>query len=353
MREWSIRIGLMVGAIVLTLVALEVGVRLARNAWVTSLPNFVLESRKVQTARNESRYVDDPTLGYVPRPNSSGARFSIDAEGFRRSPAPPAKDATAEGGIILAVGDSFTFGEEVKDDETWPAYLQALLGRRVVNAGVSGYGLDQIVLRAERIVPGLHPSRIVVGFIADDVLRTEMRRRWSAEKPYFDIQDGALVLHDVAVSQPDPNTSLGFFERTLGYSYLLDLVLSRLDLTDNWHSDHIRVHPSGTGEKISCLLMRRLADLQRQSGARVLVVAQYDPYVWRDAGFAAEQRRLTKGVLDCSRQQGLDVLDTFDALAANGGKGSPRSLYGEWHMNGAGNRLTAGLVAAALGNGGN
>lgn len=343
MREWILRIGLIVGAIVLTLVGLEVGLRVVRNAWVTSLPNFVLESRKVQAARNESRYVGDPTLGYLPRPNSSSARFSIDAEGFRRSAPLPGKD------VILAVGDSFTFGEEVKDDETWPAYLQQLLGRRVINAGVSGYGLDQIVLRAERIVPELHPAQIVVGFIADDVLRTEMRRRWSAEKPYFDIQDGTLVLHDVAVSRPDPNASLGFFERTLGYSYLLDFVLSRLDLTDNWHSDHIRVHPSGTGEKIACLLTRRLADLQRRSGAPVLVVAQYDPYVWQNARFAAEQRRLTKGVLDCSRQQGLEVLDTFDALAASGGKGSPRSLYGEWHMNDAGNRLTAELVAAALG----
>jgi hypothetical protein len=133
----------------------------------------------------------------------------------------------------------------------------------------------------------------------------------------------------------------------------LDFIMSRLDLTDNWHSDHVRVHPSGVGEKISCLLTRRLADLQRRSGARVLIVAQYDPYVWQHASFAAEQRRLTKGVLDCSRQQGLDVLDTFDALAANGGNGARGSLYGEWHMNDAGNRLTARLIAGAIGNGGN
>ena len=346
-RELLGRLGLTLGAIVLTLGALEIGLRLSLNAWVTSWPNFVLESRKVQTTRNQSRYVEDPTLGFVPRPNYSAPGLSVDAEGFRRSAALP------DDGVILAVGDSFTSGEEVKDDETWPAHLQQLLGRRVLNAGVSGYGFDQIVLRAERIVPDLHPSKVVVGFIADDIVRTEMRRRWSAEKPYFDIENGALVLHDVAVSRPDPNTTLGFLERTLGYSYLLDFILSRFDLTDNWHSDHARVHPSGMGNKISCMLTHQLADLQRGSGARILVVAQYDPYVWQDASFAAEQRRLTKGLLDCSRQQGLDVLDTFDALAANGGTGSPRSLYGEWHMNNAGNRLTAGLIAGALGNGGN
>ncbi len=228
-----------------------------------------------------------------------------------------------------------------------------MLGSRVLNAGVSGYGFDQIVMRAERTVADKHPSAIVVSFIADDVLRTEMRRRWSAEKPYFEIRDGALVLRNVPIPRPDPNTSLGLLQRTLGYSFLLDFIMRRLDREDIWHGDHVRVLPSGMGEKISCLLTRRLADLQRRSGARVLVVAQYDPYVWRDAAFAAEQRRLTKAVLDCSREQGLDALDTFDALAANGGKGSPGSLYGEWHMNDAGNRLTAGLIAAALSNGGN
>jgi lysophospholipase L1-like esterase len=352
-REWAIRIGLILGAIVLTLGTLEIGLRLIQGGWITSWPNFVLESRKVQATRNESRYVEDPTLGYVPRPNYSAAGLSVDAEGFRRSAATPDGRVAPDGGAILALGDSFTFGEEVKDDETWPAYLQQLLGRRVLNAGVSGYGFDQIVMRAERTVPDNHPSAIVVSFIADDIRRTEMARRWSAEKPYFDIQNGALALRNVPIPRPDPNASLGFFERTLGYSFLLDFILERLDGIDRWHGDHVRVHPPGTGEKISCLLTRRLADLQRRSGARVLVVAQYDPFVWRDASFAAEQRRLTKGLLDCSRQQGLDVLDTFDALAANGGKGSPGSLYGEWHMNDEGNRLTAGAIAAALGSVGN
>jgi len=346
-REWAGRMGLTLGAIVLTLGALEIGLRLSEGGWIASWPNFVLESRKVQATRNESRYVADPTLGYVPRPNYSAGGVSFDADGLRRT------DEAPDRGTILAVGDSFTSGDEVDDDQTWPAHLQRLLGRRVLNGGVSGYGLDQIVLRAERIVPQKRPTVLVVSFIADDVLRTEMRRRWSAEKPYFDIEGGALVLRNVPIQRADPRTSLDFLERTLGYSFLFDFVMRRLGVLDAWHGDHVRVLPSGMGEKISCLLTHRLADLQRRSGVHVLVVAQYDPFVWQNASFAAEQRRLTKGVLDCSRQQGLEVLDSFDALAANDGKGAPGSLYGQWHMNDAGNRLTARLIAGALGSGGN
>lgn len=51
---------------------------------------------------------------------------------------------------ILAVGDSCTWGEDVGDTDTWPAQLQRLTGRRVLNGGVTGFGFDQIVLRTER-----------------------------------------------------------------------------------------------------------------------------------------------------------------------------------------------------------
>lgn len=347
-RERAGRIGLILGAIVLTLGVLEVGLRLSQGGWISAWPNFVLESRKVQTVRNQSRYVEDPTLGYVPRPGYSAAGVSFDADGLRRSGELPDR------GTVLAVGDSFTSGEEVEDGQTWPAHLQRQLGRRVLNGGVSGYGLDQIVLRAEKIVADKRPSAVVVSFIADDVRRTEMRRQWGADKPYFDIADGALVLRNVPVPpRADPRTTLGFWQRTLGYSFLFDFIMRRLDVLYDWYGDHVRVHPAGTGEKIACLLTRRLAELQRQSGARILVVAQYDPVVWQNAGFAAEQRRLTQGVLDCSRRQGLAVLDSFEAVAANDGTGRPGSLYGLWHMNDAGNRLIARLVAGALGNGGN
>lgn len=53
---------------------------------------------------------------------------------------------------ILAVGDSYTFGDEVSDWETWPAQLQKLSGRRVINGGVFGYGIDQAFLRARRLL---------------------------------------------------------------------------------------------------------------------------------------------------------------------------------------------------------
>ncbi|MGQ0580733.1 MAG: SGNH/GDSL hydrolase family protein [Reyranella sp.] len=336
------RILLVVAAILLSLGVLELGLRTWFWGYLFTWPNFVREARTVLTEGDAGRYVHDDRLGYLPRPGHAAPGLTIEADGLRSTGAPPPGTAAP----ILAVGDSFTFGAEVGDLETWPALLQQITGRHVLNAGVSGYGFDQIVLRAEALAPRYRPEAIVVAFIADDIRRTEMRRLWSADKPYFDIENGVPVPRNVPVPpRADPKTTLTFWQRTLGYSLLVDFVLRRLDLLHDWFGDHIRVHPEGTGERIACLLTGRLAELQRSSGARMLVVAEYDPVVWDHPKFAAEQRRITAGLLACAQKQGLATLDSYEAMAATS---KPRQLYVLWHMNAEGNRLIARTIAADL-----
>jgi hypothetical protein len=42
------------------------------------------------------------------------------------------------------------------------------MGRRVLNGGVTGYGFDQMVLRAEQLIAAHKPSVVIASFIADD-----------------------------------------------------------------------------------------------------------------------------------------------------------------------------------------
>ncbi len=336
------RITLVLVAVLVGFGLLEMGLRAWYWDYLFSWPNFVLDARTVLAGRDSNRYVHDDRLGYLPRAGHAAPGITIEASGLRSTGAPPAGTPAP----ILAAGDSFTFGDEVNDSETWPAQLQRLTGRPVLNAGVSGYGFDQIVLRAEALVPFYRPEAVVVAFIADDIRRTEMRRLWSADKPYFDLDGSSATLRNVPVPpRADPRTTLTFWQRTLGYSLLFDFVLRRLDLLHDWFGDHVRVHPAGTGERIACALTQRLADLQKTNGAPVLLVAEYDPVVWDNPSFAAEQRRLTSGLLACARKNGLATLDSYDAMAA---ASNPRQLYVLWHMNEAGNALIAQAIRNAL-----
>ncbi len=170
------RFALLVGSILVTLFFLELGCRLVRDpALLLTWENLVLKARLGAADLNpEKRFSYDSALGYVQRAGLSSSSVRYNADGFRVG-SPLANGAVADP-PILTTGDSYTQGDEVDDEETWPSYLQGLMSWRTVNAGVAAYGLDQTVLRTEQLVPKLKPALVVVGFIADNVRRAEMKR---------------------------------------------------------------------------------------------------------------------------------------------------------------------------------
>jgi hypothetical protein len=335
-------------SVVVGLLLLEIGCRLLRGPqalleWRNLVVASRIEERTEPNAERGPSYRHDPVLGFVNNPGYASPSINFDSQGFRRVPPLPA-NAVAEP-PILATGDSYTKGDEVADFEAWPARLQEIVGVRTVNAGVGAYGLDQTVLLTERLVGQLKPGVLVVGFIADDLRRAEMSRMWGREKPYFELAESGLALRNVPVPPPpDPRRTLGPLQAALGWSVVLDTVLDRLRLRNEWHMDNERALPSGTGERMACPLMRRIAAL----GVPTLVVAQYLPSTWDVPESAAEERRLARVVLDCARHAGLGTLDIYEQFADAIASGGRNAVYGEWHPNARGYRMIAEAIAGAM-----
>ncbi len=75
---------------------------------------------------------------------------------------------------IATFGDSFTFGQGVEEDESWPAAMGAALGERgvdveVLNFGVPGHGTPQSVAHALRVAPRVDPDVVLVGVFTNDL----------------------------------------------------------------------------------------------------------------------------------------------------------------------------------------
>ncbi len=342
-------IGLILASFFVGLMLLEIACRfmLGGPSALTHWQNLVLlsriEARKAQGPDLGSSYVHDPNLGYLNKPNYQSWALNYDTHGFRVMP--PLAANGVQGPPILATGDSYTKGDEVADAESWPAQVQTLLGWRAINAGVGAYGLDQTVLRTERLVKELKPAVLVLGLIADDVRRAEMSRLWGREKPYFELDGGRLVLRNVPVPRPrQPGETLTPLQAVFGWSVLLDTVLDRLRLRNAWHSDQTRALPYGAGERLACPLMHRVAAL----GVPTLVVAQYLPTAWDVPDSAAEERRVTGVVLHCAERAGLATLDLYPAFDAAIRIHGRDSVYGSWHPNWRGYRLIGEQVAQQL-----
>jgi len=125
--------------------------------------------------------------------NSKGLRGKTDYEYART----PGKER------ILVLGDSFTFGTEVSDDETFSHYLESdLPDTEVLNLGVQGYGQDQMLLYLKDEGIRYHPDIVVLGFVFVDSYRN-LWNFFAFAKPKFDLTTDGLRLTNVPVPTPE------------------------------------------------------------------------------------------------------------------------------------------------------
>jgi len=345
--------GLTLYSLVVACLVLEVGVRVWQGIPLLSANNFLLQHLE-EIRQHSGLTVHDQHLGWRMPENSKaeGGTLTTGPYGLRMN-SNEIRPST-EGGI-LAVGDSFTVGFGVSNSETWPAQLETMLNQPVHNAGTVGWGVDQMILRAEQLVPRLHPKVLIMSVLARDSLRNSYEMYAGAFKPFFVIQNGRAVLKGVPVPEVSARPwEPGALRMILGHSYFFHWAMMRIGKPELWIDDSSRykqVQSVEVAVEISCLLMDRLAQLRDNHALRVTVLMQYQ------AGEISRKGPPWYGppVLDCAKQHGFETLDTYPLLKSIAGQ-DPERFIGLWlkeggqlgHMSAAGNRVVARLVRDRL-----
>jgi len=320
--------------IVLLIAVLEAGARLA----ISYPPVFRRVARQSSTAwRLEwatrhrrlvpSRYAFDayhPTRGWTLKAGLSsyampgGSRLTTNSRGLRSEVEIP-YGHPAQGKRIAVLGDSFTFGEEVSDRETYSFVLDALLPQdEVLNFGVHGYGLDQMLLYLREEVLQYHPDVVLLGYVDEDIYRDLLSFRDYAKPRFRLLADQSLCLENVPVPPPEV-----WLSREIYYPRALDLLVMAWEAR-KWRNGATRLE----AEEISAALLAEVVRATRAAGALPVVV--YLPVEAELTDHSAALNRGERFLSSVCSREGLRLHSLRADLSRGIDPGDRRATHGHW-----------------------
>lgn len=347
--------------------------------------------------KNSNAYflIWDPDVSQLPKIWANSAGDWDDELGWpspRASVTPP-RDPTgakqnsdfpaSEKACVSAYGDSFIWGEELPPNDGWIEQLSRLIGCRVSNYGVSGYGTDQALLRFRRMTNDAAPIAIL-GIFPEDIVRNVVQyRTFSGYGPSPQLLKGRFLLDSSGKLTLIPRPRIGLSEFiklhvdpslivphdyllpdtrdgpvTARFPYILSLMrvalhprlLTRLTGRPSWADFFDDQHPSNALQ-LSIAIAEAFAHEASERGKRPLIVILPGASSFRArAKFGAfeyaplVQRLVTRRIA---------VFDTGPAILATLGERSYCELYTLFadcmgHFGIAGGGVVAHVVAAEL-----
>lgn len=178
-RRWLVVAGIVLAtaeavARLVTTVNPQTGVlQVGRVALLPYVVDRAAAKRGWDQAATSTYIVRDEQLGWTLRPNGEAGLYAANADGLRGRVGEHVDPALPPDRFRLSVyGDSFTHGDGVALDDTWPEQIQRLEPRlQVLNFGVPAYGTDQAFLRFRRDGRRFEANAHVLCIWPEDVVR--------------------------------------------------------------------------------------------------------------------------------------------------------------------------------------
>lgn len=214
-----------------------------------------------------------PTRGWAMRPSAQfnahpQVTYTTNAQGYRALYDFENKPGKYQ---VIVLGDSFSFGDEIDDRDTWPHLLQMKSpAMNVLNMAGTGYGTDQMLITLEEEVKKYHPDLVVAAFIDDNLHRSTLPFR-DYQKPLFELHDGKLQLTNVPVG--DPYSVLKDIANRRYWSYSN---IQTLNLIGYFVSDLTMLEGAaecnGQCRRINTAIFDRMSDISSENGAEFMLV---------------------------------------------------------------------------------
>jgi len=169
--------------------------------------------------------------------------------------------------VIVAFGDSLTYGTGAAESESYPAVLAQLIGRKVVRSGVPGEVTAQGLVRIEQVIEAHRPALVIVCLGGNDMLRRvdETQIRSNLRQIITTIRGRGISVVLVGVPRPALLTSAAAFYGELAKEY--GIPYEGTVLNDVMHQLELKadpIHPNAKGYR---KMAEAIAELLKKAGA--------------------------------------------------------------------------------------
>lgn len=283
-----------------------------------------------------SDIVHDKNFGWRMKPLYQSEGISHNSKGFRGSRDFKIKNDKPR---ILALGDSFTYGLGVNDEQTYAHHLEIITGVEVVNAGVTAHGVDQSLLMWEKEGRVFQPETVIFGYAVDKFFTNTLSIR-NLPKPYFtynkNTQSFALQgypVPDLATAQSDGILNDdGSLKISHAGAWLKSKIQSKLGVPNH---DDLQYRA-----KLSEFLLKRLNDAVTQNGARLIVT-----FIGHCYDGEVENTWIENSIMESCKANGIECINMADAMRS----GDFDSYYGgNCHWSEKGHQFAAKRISEAL-----
>jgi lysophospholipase L1-like esterase len=173
----------------------------------------------------------------------------------------------ASDAVILAFGDSLTYGTGAEPMESYPAVLEKLIGRKVINAGIPGEVTGQGLSRLPEVLKKEKPALMLLCHGGNDLLR-RLDQRHAASNLRTMIQlakERGVSVVLIAVPSPGLSVSPPSLYREIAQEFAIpceEKIMAAVLADSSLKSDYI--HPNAAGYR---RIAEALAALLKKSGA--------------------------------------------------------------------------------------
>lgn len=169
--------------------------------------------------------------------------------------------------VILAFGDSLTYGTGALPDQSYPAVLQKQISRTVINAGIPGEITAEGRARLPQLLDSYHPTLVLLCLGANDMIRglSEEAAIENLREMIRMIQSTGAEVVLIGVPRPNLLASTPEFYRTIAEEFSIPYLQSAMGdvlKKNSLKSDFI--HPNAKGYR---KLAEAVAAFLRKKGA--------------------------------------------------------------------------------------